>query len=369
MNIALITIHWANNYGAALQVYANARCLSRYGNVSVVDYRCEFTSKGMQLFRFGWGGRDVLRMGKDALRLFPRYRVIKKFAEFNSKYLKVTSPVIDSEDFFRVSEDFDVFVSGSDQIWNPNIVSESGSIDGRYFLDFVKGKKKISYASSMGTYKYSEESLPKILSYLSDYDSISVRELDTSKYLQDVLGLSVDHVLDPTLLLTKNEWLSSFSISTHRVEKFILVYALKKDNLLKKVVDLVSAKLGFKVYAIDQDPIINYSCDRHMMDVGPEEFVDLFSQASFVITNSFHGTAFSVNFSVPFLVTKPATGINRINSLLDGVGLQSRVVEEFNKEGVEVILNQEIDFGSAGCKIEQLRRKSLGYLERALGDA
>lgn len=368
MNIALITIHWANNYGAALQVYASTRYLSRYGNVSVIDYRCSFTSKGMQVFRFGWGLRDFLRMGKDVFRLLPRYRVIKKFSDFNGRYLNVTSPVNSEVDFIRLVDQYDAFVSGSDQIWNPNIVSESGSINGRYFLDFVSGKKKVSYASSMGTYKYSAQDFSQISGYLSGYDFLSVREADTASYLEELLARPVAHVLDPTLLMGKDEWLNCFPAGKKQVDGFILVYALKKDALLRRVIEVVSAVLKLKVYAIDQDPLINYSCDRHMMDVGPDEFVDLFSQASFVVTNSFHGTAFSVNFNVPFLVTTPPTGINRISSLLDAVGLENRVVESFDEAALKALLEQEMFFGKSNQKLNDLRRESTQYIDKAFGD-
>ncbi|MFV3327961.1 polysaccharide pyruvyl transferase family protein [Pseudomonas sp. NY15372] len=368
MKIALITIHWANNYGAALQVYACAQSLSRFGQVSVIDYRCEYTSKGMQLFRFGWGIRDLLRLGKDLLRIFPRYRVIKKFSEFNAKNLSVTRIIRTDEDFKKLVSDFDVFVSGSDQIWNPKIVSDLGRLDGRFFLDFAQDKKRISYASSMGTYKYSPQEIKSVASYLNKYQFISVRESDTAVTLQEILGRSVEHVLDPTLLMNKSEWLSGCSKKTENRSGYILIYALKKDKLLKEVVEKTSSLLGLKVYSIDQDPVINYRCDRHMMDVGPDEFVELFSNASFVITNSFHGTAFSVNLNIPFIVTTPPTGINRINSLLKSVGLEDRIIGHYDEQALNRNI-KDIDFSDSNKRLDDLRKKSFEFLEGALKDA
>ncbi|MFO3722734.1 polysaccharide pyruvyl transferase family protein [Pseudomonas sp. HLMP] len=368
MKIALISIHWANNYGAALQVYACAKSLRKFGQVSVIDYRCEYTSKGMQLFRFGWGIRDVLRMAKDVLRILPRYKAIKKFANFNSSYLSITDTVRNGDDFRRLAEENDIFVSGSDQIWNPKIVSENGKFDGRFFLDFAQNKKRISYASSMGSYRFSPVELKDAVDYLEQYEHISVREQDTAIFLESALGRPVEHVLDPTLLMSKEEWASEFPKKSEIKDNYILVYALKKDKLLKKVIEKAASVLGLKVYAIDQDPLINYSCDRHMMDVGPEEFVDLFSRASFVVTNSFHGTAFAVNFNIPFIVTTPPTGINRISSLLQALGLDQRIVHEFDEENIKEYLGS-FDFTESNRKLDQLRTQSFNFLERALKDA
>lgn len=368
MKIALITLHWANNYGAALQVYACFKYLQNFGEVSVIDYRCKYTSKGMQVVRFGWGGRDFLRMGKDVLRFVPRYRVIKKFSAFNSRYLRVTSQVSRDEQFLSLTAANDVFISGSDQIWNPTIVSETGSIDGRYFLDFAADKKRVSYASSMGTYDYSPSEQPSLKKYLDRYDSISVREKDTAESLSNFLEREVTHVVDPTLLLTREDWRSAFSNIglAPKNHKYILVYGLKKDKLLKTVVDIARKELGLKVYAVDQDPLINYHCDRHIMDAGPEEFVALVAGASFIVTNSFHGTAFAVNLNVPFLVTTPPTGANRINSLLGQVGLLHRVINSFRQSEIEALVSEGCDFESSNVKLKLLREKSKDFLKRAL---
>lgn len=368
MKIALITIHWANNYGAALQVFASKRYLSRYGCVSVIDYRSKFTSKGMQLVRFGFRVRDIFRIGKDILRMRPRYRVIRKFLDFNLKHLNATFQVKAADDFDIIAKQYDVFVSGSDQIWNPDIVSETGSIDTRYFLDFAKGKK-IAYASSMGNYRYSGEKLKELIRHLNSYDAIAVREKDTADYLTALLGRPVAHVLDPTLLLEKQEWLKCFPVVKKIDRPFILVYALKKDDLLRRAVSEVSTILGLKIYAIDQDPIINYSCDCHLMDAGPDEFVQLFSQASFVITNSFHGTAFAVNFNIPFLVTTPPVGINRINSLLCSVALQERIIASAELGKLNTLIRSVLDFSECNIKLNVLRKISESYLNKACRNA
>lgn len=369
MKIGLITIHWANNYGAALQVFATFKILSKYGYVEVIDYRNVYTSKGMQLVRIGRKARDILRAGKDILRIFPRQRAISKFKKFNNDHMRFSSLVCSQKDFENLDKCMDVFISGSDQIWNPRIVSDNNEIDGRYFLDFVKLGRKISYASSMGTYQYEGKKQQELLSLLSKYDSISVREKNTALYLSSTLGLKAEHVVDPTLLLSKDEWFNNFPSIRNDEDKYILIYALKKDKLLKDVVAFISKLTGMKVYAIDQDPLLNYSCDKHFMDKGPEEFLQLFSNAKFIITNSFHGTAFSVNFNIPFIVTSPPTGINRIESLLLELNLTSRLVNNFNVDALNQIVNHHIDYDLVNIRLKKMRLDSLDYLQRALHEA
>ncbi len=364
LKIALITIHWANNYGASLQTFAIIKALNKYGKVSVLDYRNPYTSKGMSWIRFGSKPRDILRMSKDVFRLIPRYKVIKKFENFSYKNFNLTNLLNTDSDFKKLENEFDVFVSGSDQIWNPKIINEKGIIDTRYFLDFVTDKKKISYASSLGTYKYSEIEAEEVTPLLNSYDSIAVREQDSSIYLSELLHKDVSHVLDPTLLHTKEEWLKFFDIDINQNEEpYILVYALHKDKLLKEVVEKVVQELNFKVITIDQDPFTNFKCDQHIKDASPEEFIKLFSQAGFVITNSFHGTCFSVNFNIPFIVTTPPSSINRIESLLKAVDIDERITIGGN---LTALINKNIDFDVINTNLNKLRSISDAYLLNAM---
>lgn len=365
MKIALITIHWANNYGASLQVFATVKTLSKYGEVSVIDYRNSYTSKSMTRMRLGIRPRDILRIGKDLLRLFPRYRVIKKFENFNHTYLNLTPQMENDKDFKKLTKEYDLFVSGSDQIWNPKIVNENAVLDTRYFLDFVSEKKRVSYASSIGTYRFKENEIAPVVSLLNHYDYLSVREKDSSQYLSKLLNREVSHVLDPTLLHTKNEWLQFFDIQDNKNEKpYILVYASKKDSLLKQVVEKISKQLDIRVIAIDQDPFTNFKNNRHIKDAGPDEFIKLFTQANFIITNSFHGTCFSINFNIPFIITPPPTSVNRIESLLTAVGVQNRITADGTN--LSELIENQIDFDMINQRLQALRMASNQYLENAL---
>ena len=365
MKIGLITIHWANNYGASLQVFATVKTLNKYGDVSVLDYRNSYTGKGMVWIRFGTKLRDILRMSKDFFRLFPRYRVIKKFENFSYKYFNLTSRLENDNDFKNISKQFDLFVSGSDQIWNPKIISEDGIIDTHYFLDFVVEKKRISYATSLGSYQYKEEERSEIISLLNNYNSLSVREKDSSEYLEKLLNKNISHVLDPTLLLNKKEWLDALDIQNNNedLKPYILVYALMKDPLLKQVIEGIKEVLNLRVITIDQDPFTNFKNDTHIKDAGPDEFVRLFSQASFIVTNSFHGTCFSINFNIPFIVTTPLSSINRIESLLTAVGAKNRITVD--GANLSELIQYQINFNVINQKLQELRLASNQYLDNA----
>ena len=366
MNIALITIHWANNYGAALQTYAMSEALKPYGNVSVIDYRSEKPAKGMQLLRLGTSPRDILRAGKDVFRLCPRYRAIKKFQKFNNEFLNITPFIVNGAKWRNIADENDVFIAGSDQIWNPDVVSDKGILDGRFFLDFVKDKKKFSYASSMGTHRYTEKQLSEVKDYLDDFEKLSVRERDSASYLQANIFRDVRTVVDPTLLLNKEEWVSHFGVLSEK-KPYILVYALNKDSLLKRVVEAVSAGLGLDVIALDQDPFLNYKSAKHIKDAGPVDFLSYFYNAEFIITNSFHGLCFSIIMEKNFLVTNPLGSANRIENLLSSLNLsERRVVDDSSNAEIDGSLSSDINYVSVTPKVEQARKFSLAYIKEAI---
>ncbi|MNP26479.1 Polysaccharide pyruvyl transferase [compost metagenome] len=217
----------------------------------------------------------------------------------------------------------------------------------------------------MGSHHYSIAEKDLALKYLATFDKVSVRESDSAQYLRKLLERPIEHVLDPTLLLSKNEWLSTLKLNKPFSQRpYILVYVLRKNRILSKTVNLVAKSLGMDVIIIDQDPFTTLKCNTHVRDAGPRDFVELFSNASFVITNSFHGTAFSVNFNVPFIVTPPPSGLNRIMSLLTAVGAESRVIK--SEEEASKVICDPINFEEININLNALRTKSKSYIESSM---
>ena len=364
--IALITTQNANNYGAIFQAFALRQVLSEYGEVEVINYENNHIGISFKLIRFKFTIHGVLGMGKDFLRIIPRYRVIKKFKLFIKKNIALTKSVSKQQLQNGELKNYDVYIAGSDQIWNPACISDDCKIDPIYFLSFAPNKaRKVSYASSIGGYQLSSDEKDHVKSLLEEFHTVSVREKDTQELFAKVLNREVHHVLDPTLLLSKEEWLDVLGVEQEvdANKKYILVYTVPKIPLIRDAVDLFVHKTGLKVIALDQGISAGAKVDQQIRDAGPIEFLQLFMNADFVITDSFHGTCFALNFGIPFVVISPGVHSNRVESLLSIVGLQKRLIKcKQDLEGLDI----EMDFSDANKSLLEARSESLLVLSSAL---
>ncbi|QOX78541.1 polysaccharide pyruvyl transferase family protein [Trichlorobacter lovleyi] len=369
MKIALITIHRTANYGAVLQAYATKLVLSRYGEVSTIDYDNRHLAHHLDLIRFDVSLRGIMMLAHDILRFPYRINAVSKFRKFIRENMNLTLKLTSKELLEGKAGDFDAYVCGSDQIWNPEIVSSDTKIDPIYFLSFApKCRKKISYASSIGHHHYSDDEKQEVRKLLDDFEMISTRENDGVKKLAEVFpGREIHHVLDPTLILSKEEWLEAFNFKSQKQkEKYILVYSVPRTELIIKAVDFFAKKLGFKVVAIDPMLFPLTNVDKHIRTAGPKEFIELYANAEFVITDSFHGTCFAVNLGKPFVAVSPGSRANRIISLLTLLGINERLVTtESEFESISLIL----DIESVSTKLGHARNKSknilAGYISKS----
>lgn len=365
--ILLITIHNANNYGAVFQAFGLQKVLENFGEVKILDYENKHISISFQLLRIKLTPHGILGLGKDFFRLFPRYRVIKKFKTFIRKNYNLTSK-FDRKNSFDFDQ-YDVLVSGSDQIWNPACISPDSKLDSNYLLSFGSEKHiRLSYSSSMGAYQFNHKEESELRHYLSNFNFISVREYERKLYLQNLLKREdIYHVIDPSLLLTKEEYISLVENENEKVqseiEKYILLYTVPKVNLIRKAVAYYRSKMGLKVVSIEQGLSPGAKVDKHIMDAGPLEFIELFRNAEFVITDSFHGTCFSLNFGKKFVSVSPGKNVNRIESILNKMGLKDRILyTEDDFEKVDNSLEKDVD----SKLLDSLRRESLKFLEKSL---
>jgi hypothetical protein len=364
MKIALITIHNANNYGAVLQAYATKRILSKYGDVTTINYDNRFLNQQLDLFRFNISIQGFKMLFHDILRFPYRIKAVNKFRKFISENMNLTKKLTKNELMQGKASNFDVYVCGSDQIWNPEIVSKDKIIDPVYFLSFAdKKSKKISYASSIGHYSFNELEKKEVAKLLEDFSLITTREVDGVKKLQEILpNRDIHHVLDPTLLLSKEEWLEALDIKLEESkEKYILVYSVPRTELIRKAIDYYANKLNMKVVAIDQMLFpLSKKIDTHIKDAGPKEFIELFANASFVITDSFHGTCFAVNFNKPFVSISPGKIGNRIKDFLSILNLQEKIIENIKmlKE-----INLSIDYEYINYLLDNERNRSLNIIK------
>ncbi len=332
MKIGLLTIHRTANYGAVLQTFASKVFLSKYGLVDIIDYSNEHLVKNISLLRFSFSLHGIKMFLHDLLRLPFRAVLVFRFSSFFNEYYNLTKKV-KSDDLLNGELDFyDAYVCGSDQIWNPDIVSAFGKIDKNYFLYFSpRDSLKLSFASSIGHHVYNDFEKKEILNLLHDFRLITVRERDGVSQLQTFLeNKEIYHVLDPTLMLSMDDWLKELSVSEilkFKKKKYILVYSVPRSDLLAKAVDFFRKKFNLEVIALDPMLFPLSKSDKHIMTAGPKQFIELFYNATFVVTDSFHGTCFSIVFNKPFASISSGKRSNRVTSLLNSLNIKNRFVK------------------------------------------
>lgn len=290
-------------------------------------------------------------------------RRIRRFEDFHKINTRMSKRYLSMPELYQTKMDYDVYVVGSDQVWNP---SASSSIE-PYFLTFApKEAKKISYASSFGVSNIPASLYEKYKKLLSNIDSLSVREQTGVCLVKALTGRDATCVLDPTLLLNKEQWGNIMLAYPHMPSRYILVYQLLPSDMLPSLAKKISEEMNCPVYYLAKRA---YAVNapkgmRVIKDAGPAEFLWLIKNASCVVTNSFHGTAFSVNFCTPFYtVLNSKRGSNaRITSLLNSVNLMGRIVYE----GDKLPFFSFYDANYVQKHIEMLRKDSTSYLEKAL---
>lgn len=380
MKIGVITIEQVNNYGAELQATATIKVLHGMGyEAEIIDY-CYYKNWNFKDTRFS--APFVPMRAKGRLMYWVKYRLvnrivakvlpmlystvrrrIRRFEDFHKINTRMSKRYLSMPELYQTKMDYDVYVVGSDQVWNP---SASSSIE-PYFLTFApKEAKKISYASSFGVSNIPASLYDKYKKLLSNIDSLSVREQTGVCLVKALTGRDATCVLDPTLLLNKEQWGNIMLAYPHMPSRYILVYQLLPSETLPSLAKKLSEEMDCSVYYLAKRAYaVNAPKGMKVIkDAGPAEFLWLIKNASCVVTNSFHGTAFSVNFGTLFYaVLKPDRGGNaRITSLLNSVNLMNRIVYE----GDVMPAFSAFDTDLVQKEIEVLRNDSISFLKNAL---
>jgi polysaccharide pyruvyl transferase WcaK-like protein len=299
----------------------------------------------------------------------------KRFERFITN-LVVSDPEIFAypNDLAVIANQYDIFISGSDQIINKHsneLESEDWSAMAPYLLEFTE-RKKISYASSPAN--MTEEELMKIAPALNEFNALSAREKSSAELLEKVLKRDVTPVLDPTLLLDQGQW-AKLADKAHLPlpEKYIVFYSLLGPRPMKKLSAQLKAlyqATGYKIVIVtpfslskDTDWCIDGA------SFGPLEFLAAMRSASGVITDSYHGTLFSINFGVPFISISDGTGANkRKNQILEALSLTDHIVNYTNNFPTGMASFKQLDIDALEAQIQMLRTHSVEYLKRSLAD-
>lgn len=378
MKIGILTILNVNNYGAELQCCALCRKLTKMGyNAEVINYL--FGINPSHDFRGEKLTVPISLKQKVKVSLLPIVQNLfcmfhqknkklrnNRFEEFHEKYNHLTSSVYPSvRSLYDAKFDYDVLCIGSDQVWN----YEKGYSLEPFFACFdKKGTKKISYASSIGLSSLSKEAERVFKKELSGFSHLSVREQQASELLENLLDRDVDVVLDPTLILDNKEWQEVAKFDMCPKEKYILVYivTIKPCDYVLEVARHIAKERNLKIVRICRDAYPEHSGKdvQEILTAGPSDFVGLFANAEFVVTNSFHGTVFSINFSKSFYsVIKSQHSTNsRLTSILKKLNLENRILPV----GSSLPKISDVDYTIPAEKLKEERLHSLEYIQKAL---
>lgn len=274
----------------------------------------------------------------------------------------------DTLDEIEKNENIDVLICGSDQIWNPEIYN--GTIDPVYYGGIRGVKTKLSFASSFGSYMPDKNELLTLKSYFSDFDALSVREEFAKEILISMeLSTPVEVVLDPTLCLTGEEWKILLKKHTRRLksktEDYAVLYLVNPTIQCQGLIDYVKKERDVKILWIKNNDLKKFQVDEIITDASPYDFVNLIANAEFVLTDSFHGTAFAVNFNIDFASILNSNNPERAKYLCTKLGLMDRLVDE-NECRCNV---DKINYRHANSVLHELRKSSINWLENVLENA
>jgi len=384
-SVGILTYHNEFNLGATLQAFALQRTIQELGHACmIIDYDMPGSGPTQHVYSFQM--RQLLHP-RSIYHLLARYRhhrrlrfwhdtLRRRFSRFQSCHLALTDNTYRSASELEHScPPFDVFVAGSDQIWNPNIWRPRPSMPGCdcervYFLDFVTSGRRVAYAPSFGVTEIPMAYRERFARLMSRFDYLSAREESGCKIIHELTGREATHVLDPSLLLTDASY-KQVAIIPHQCAPCVLLYPMARSDRLNYLARQISRRLKHPLVAVlpfSHDPR-NYSfADRVVSDAGPAEFLGWMDKAAFVCTSSFHGLALSLVYRKGFLMVAAGTpGANtRSASLLAKTNLLSRQVTcGSGPRSIESLL-EPINYDAVADKLRPAINASIDYLKGAI---
>lgn len=354
MKVDIVTLHYINHYGSLLQTYATCKLFEKLGYIAeIVDYVRPNADERIQLEE----ALKVKGYKKTSVKgiIFIVSKIIenksrKRFSNrFIKKYIPMTRRYKDYEDLVKNPPKADIYVTGSDQTWNSDY---NGGVLPAYYLDFApEGSKKIGYSVSIGMSEFHADEIEQIKKYIMQYAAISVREASAKRMIENLGYNKVTHILDPTLVLNKNDWKSLVAKRLVK-EKYIVIYKLNHNPELENFSIALAKEKGYKLVRMSY--YLNHFREKGKMFYSPEveEFLSLIYYAEHVITDSFHCVAFSLNFNKDFFAFYPDKYSTRIKSILELTGTTHRAV------GTPDFSSKSIDYGYVNETLERERDKA-----------
>lgn len=365
MKVSVITRHAITNYGSLLQSIATQQIIESMGHsCEIVNYirsdeAYKQQEKTLLKRKPGWNNSLIKRMIYLSIRQPESIAAGKRFEKYQNEYLNLSKLYISAEELKTNPPQADVYMTGSDQVWGP---VENGLYDDSYCLSYAKGKK-IAYAASFGHTEFNKELCEYYRKWLLKYDHIAVREDSAVRKLRE-LKIDSYQVLDPTLLLDSEFW--GRFLHPIKEKRYILVYQLHNDKKL--------GEYAKKIAQQKKIPVIRVSTAFHQIlrpgklvwcpDIG--EFLSYIKNAECMITDSFHGTAFAINFNTNFVEVLPNNNTGTRNmSILKLTGLYDRILKQ--QDDIK-LADTKIDFTFANQVISKQRKNSIAILKKMINN-
>lgn len=351
--VGILTLPITTNYGGILQLFALYQTLQKKGY-------------DVKYIRRRWNSVDYGNIHKFKRWIYQTF-IIRKFKKFEYKYLSNSTRKIEShEEFVKLCEDFYAIVVGSDQVWR---AKNTRGVGDDYFLDIGDKKtKRIAYAASFGI-DYWDEISPnhtrRVRSLLNNFSKLTVRETSGVKICHDIFGVKAYQVLDPTLLLEKDDYIRTFGLKRNKFTstKVLGVYLLDESIEKQKLIDEFASKYGFVVNYVNRTSLsrLDKILPKDLTKSGIEDWLTAIYNSDFMLTDSFHGTVFSIIFNKPFYsINNVNRGSTRFESLFDYLGIQNRLITNNILPSIDPFI---IDFDTINRRIEELRIDSLMALD------
>lgn len=337
MKAAILTFSTAKNFGAQLQAFGLQYALR---NISIEAYHIKIKG-GTHSKDFKSLVRDLLsQQQKNAYRRFQKENLDFYKGEYASDNIEV------------LNKEFDAFVSGSDQVFNMK-----NGVDPIYFQEFVDScRKKISYAASMGIKEVPAQYQEKIGMDLDRFDTISVRERDAVEELRQFTKTSIVRNIDPVFLPTREEW-DKIAVEPKYTKPYIFVYGTEMTNEFVNIARQLKAATRYKIYSV----FPMKGAEALYLKIGPAEFIGYIKNAAYVVTTSFHCTAFSIIYEKNLIEVLHSTTGSRARGLLELFDKTDCIYENENYD-----LTKQVDYHNTRQVIEQERKAGYEFLRKNL---
>lgn len=369
-SVGIITIHKINNYGSVLQAYALQKTCEDLGyNVEIIDY--DFPNAFHANNRFIGNERNTTNEPRWIKALFSKSLISQHrgIRQFVNKWQHLSSEkYLSPDDLMKRPPVYDIYITGSDQLWSPTYCNG----DTAFMLSFAPDEApKISYAASLGTNKIPHELVAVFRNYLSRYKMLSVRETSGSDEISRIIGKPASVVVDPTLLLNQDAWNKIATPKRIVKNKYILCYFLNYSfnafPYVDKLAKHIQQSTGYELVWVARPPhSLNFSRTTYKVGATPQEFVALIRDSEMVLTTSFHGTAFALNYGKPLftIVKDKGSSDSRQINLMHSLGLEQQIVLMDSAFPTPADANYETN--SEQSKLNILRNQSKEYLTTAL---